>query len=140
MTLLVDMTKVEEKSIHVLEFTGRHEDWKVWSVKFLARGSKKGYKSVVIGDEILPKKANYLTAKGKIAQTRQNKRPFDCTSSVWPPTKILFFRSLEREKARPRLMWSMARVQRIIQMAMSLSPGHVSCASSNPRLHPRFYR
>ena len=40
MTLLVDMTKVEEKSIRVLEFTGRHEDWKVWSVKFLARGNK----------------------------------------------------------------------------------------------------
>ena len=57
------MMRVQEESIHVLEFSGRRGNWKMWSVKFLACGSKKGYKSVVTGKDKLPTQNTYKASK-----------------------------------------------------------------------------
>ncbi len=33
-----------------MEFSGKNSDWKSWSVKFLARGNRRGYKKLLIGE------------------------------------------------------------------------------------------
>ncbi len=43
----------EEKSDWVIEFSGKEEwleDWKKWSVKFLAGGNRRGYKKLLVGE------------------------------------------------------------------------------------------
>jgi len=34
----------------VIEFSGKKSDWKSWSVKFLARGNRRGYKKLLVGE------------------------------------------------------------------------------------------
>ena len=40
----------KEKSLQVIEFSGKKSDWKSWSVKFLACGDRRGYKKLLIGE------------------------------------------------------------------------------------------
>ena len=40
----------EERSLCVIEFSGKMSDWKSWSVKFLAHGSLRGYKKLLVGE------------------------------------------------------------------------------------------
>ena len=42
------------KSIKVLPWTGKDEDWPMWSKKFLLRGRKKGYKKIMDGTMKVP--------------------------------------------------------------------------------------
>jgi hypothetical protein len=49
----------EEKSIRVIEFSGKRSDWKIWSRKFLARANRKGYKALLEGKEAIPKVSEY---------------------------------------------------------------------------------
>lgn len=51
-----------EKSIKVIAFTNK-SDWKVWSMKFLARAYQKGYKSVLLGTTTVPKGDEVLDPK-----------------------------------------------------------------------------
>ena len=44
-----------ETSIKVVLFSGMKKDWAAWEEKFLARSSSKGYKSLLMGDEEVPK-------------------------------------------------------------------------------------
>ena len=57
------MGRLVQKIIRVIEFSGRKGDWRYWSQKFLAKGNLLGWKKLVIGDEICPTKAEYLSAK-----------------------------------------------------------------------------
>ena len=41
-------------SIQVIPFTGKTEEWAVWSEKFLARAKKKGYKEILTGKTEIP--------------------------------------------------------------------------------------
>ena len=45
----------EEKSIKVIQFSGKHEDWNVWKEKFLAKANRKGFKEVLLGEVEIPK-------------------------------------------------------------------------------------
>ena len=53
----------EEKSIRVIEFTGKQADWEGWSEKFLARGKRKGYKKLLLGKEKIPTQAEFDLAE-----------------------------------------------------------------------------
>ena len=44
-----------EKSIRIISFSGKKEDWSVWEEKFLARARRKGYKKILKGKEKAPK-------------------------------------------------------------------------------------
>ena len=57
------MGRLVQKIIRVIEFSGQKGDWRYWSRKFLAKGNLLGWKKLVIGDEICPTKAEYLSAK-----------------------------------------------------------------------------
>ena len=40
------MRNLKEKILRVIDVYGKKDDWKIRSVKWLARGSKKGYKKL----------------------------------------------------------------------------------------------
>ena len=58
----------EDKSLRVIEFSGKRADWDAWSTKFLARASRKGYlklltgKGVTAGVDKIPTLAEYELA------------------------------------------------------------------------------
>ena len=62
-----------EKNLRVIEFSGKKDDWKVWSRKWLARASMKGYKNVVIGKQKIPTKTEYEDALQKDTQNASDK-------------------------------------------------------------------
>jgi hypothetical protein len=56
----------EERSIRVLPFSGKSSDWKIWSRKFLARANRKGYKSLLLGKDVVPKELEYELTTGEM--------------------------------------------------------------------------
>ena len=57
-----------DKAIRVIPFTGKKEDWRMWSRKFLARAKTRGYKTIINGTEISPKSTktfNETTPRGR---------------------------------------------------------------------------
>ena len=46
-----NMTTESEKAIRVLPFSGKREEWNMWSKKFLARAKKLGYRHILKGDK-----------------------------------------------------------------------------------------
>ena len=65
--------KFEEKSIQVIEFSGKKDDWNIWSQKFLARSSKRGYKSLIDGTTKIPKQSEYNSVKA-VSQPNDNEK------------------------------------------------------------------
>ena len=59
------MSSLEEKSIRVIEFSGKSSDWKIWSRKFLARANRKGYKKLLLGEAKIPTEDQYTLACGE---------------------------------------------------------------------------
>ena len=55
--------KYSEKTIGVIGFSGKHDDWKCWSRKFLAQASKRSYIQIVDGMITIPTKAANEQAK-----------------------------------------------------------------------------
>ena len=43
------MPDYNEKTIHIVQFSGKKSDWQMWSKQFLAMSAKKNYKNVLIG-------------------------------------------------------------------------------------------
>ena len=58
------MSSLEQKSIKVIEFTGKDKDWKIWSRKFLAQANRKGYKKLLSGATAIPTESEYTAAAG----------------------------------------------------------------------------
>ena len=61
--------KFDKKSLHVIEFSGRKLDWKIWLQKFLAQVNKQGYKDIIEGRRSIPTKTQYEDAKAKADPT-----------------------------------------------------------------------
>ena len=49
------MSENNEKTIRILPFNGKKENWSVWEEKFLARAKRKGYKNILLKKETAPK-------------------------------------------------------------------------------------
>ncbi len=45
----VSVSTIEEKSVRIIEFSGKQADWDGWSEKFLARAKCRGYKGLLLG-------------------------------------------------------------------------------------------
>ena len=56
------MSKIEERTIRVIEFSGKEDDWKYWSVKSLARADLRGFGELLTGEKKLPTKSEFTTA------------------------------------------------------------------------------
>ena len=48
-------TDEHEKSIRIIPFSGKKEDWCIWEEKFLAWARRRGYKKILKGTETAPK-------------------------------------------------------------------------------------
>ena len=58
-----------EKSIRIIPFSGKDEDWRMWSRKFLARAHLRKYKGVLLGTTTVPIDSDVIdetTASGKV--------------------------------------------------------------------------
>ena len=54
--------KSEEKSLQVIKFSGKKQEWKVWSMKFLSRAAKRDYRKLLEGNTKVPTQSAYDTA------------------------------------------------------------------------------
>ena len=65
-----------DKSVQVVYFSGKHTDWRMWSLKFLSYAGLKGYKDVLLGTEIVPKANDVINDKDdagkKLLQAKKN--------------------------------------------------------------------
>ena len=64
----------EEKSIRALTFSGKDEDWDMWSKKFLAMAQRKKYKNVLTGKTNIPKEDATLTDEDEKKAGRRTKK------------------------------------------------------------------
>jgi len=48
------MSTIEEKSLKVIVFSGKQDDWRFWEVKFLARARRKGFRELLLGKLTIP--------------------------------------------------------------------------------------
>ncbi len=67
--VVIAMSKIEEKSIRVINFSGNDEDWEYWSVKFEARADLRGFGELLTGDKNFLTKSEFTTAKAADPQT-----------------------------------------------------------------------
>ena len=78
------MSSLEQKSIKVIEFTGKDKDWKIWSRKFLAQGNRKGYKGLLTGSDNIPTEAESELAVGERNDTEKK------TRKLWKLNELAF--------------------------------------------------
>ena len=88
-----------EKTIKVIEFSGKKKDWDFWEEKFIARASRRGYKEV-------------LTCK-------PTEIPKD--SEVLDPTK-----AADKEKIKKKKLNSLAFEELFLSIDISESAGKVA--------------
>ena len=59
---------MNEKSIRIVQLSGKKKEWRMWSKQFLAVAGKRDYKEIIEGTELVPKKSDTLdlsTDEGK---------------------------------------------------------------------------
>ena len=59
----VSMSNIEEKSVRIIEFSGKQADWDGWSKKFLARAKHRGYKGLLLGRDKVPTQEQLVLAE-----------------------------------------------------------------------------
>ena len=47
-------TSTYDKSVRIIRFSGKQSDWRIWSIKFLAYASVKGYRDILLGKVTMP--------------------------------------------------------------------------------------
>ena len=59
----------EEKSIRIIEFSGKQSDWDNRSEKFLVQAKRKGYKKLLLGTEKVPTQEQIDLAESSSSST-----------------------------------------------------------------------
>ena len=67
------MSKIEERTIRVIEFSGKEDDWKYWSVKSLARADLRGFGELLTGDKKLLTKSEFTAEESIDPATSDSK-------------------------------------------------------------------
>ena len=65
-----------EKNLRVLEFSGKDEDWKLFSRKFLSKAMIEGYKDLLLGKVAVPDSETEIdlnTDAGRILDNNRKK-------------------------------------------------------------------
>ncbi len=89
------MSSLEQKSIKVIEFTGKDRDWKIWSRKFLAVASRKGYKDLLTGVSAIPTQAQFDLAEAESNDAEKK------TRKLWKLNELAFEDILLSISGRP---------------------------------------
>ena len=69
----------EEKSIRIIEFSGKQSDWDGWSEKFLAKAEHKGYRKLLlckrntVGYDVIPTESQYEDAEKETSKNADHK-------------------------------------------------------------------
>ena len=50
------MSDDKQGTIRILSFTGKKDDWVMWSQKFIALAGRKGFREILTGETQVPKK------------------------------------------------------------------------------------
>jgi hypothetical protein len=58
-----------EKTIRVLPFSGKKDDFTMWSKRFLARARVRRYRDVMLGKSFVPKQSDNLDPNNAIKAT-----------------------------------------------------------------------
>ena len=53
-SIVQEMSDKFEKAIRIEPFSGKQEDWQVWSEQFLAQARRKGFKDILKGKVAVP--------------------------------------------------------------------------------------
>ena len=64
-----------EKTIRIVQFSGKRSDWRMWSKQFLAISAKKRYKDVILGTATVPPEADDFGAGLELAEGTANCHP-----------------------------------------------------------------
>ena len=79
-------SKIVEKSVRVVEFSGKKGDWEAWSQKFLSRSQNKGYKALLAprgGKSLrIPTIEEYLNALDILNEVFEEDLDIDAEDSV----------------------------------------------------------
>ena len=70
------MSDQDEKAIRVLNFSGKQDDWDMWSRKFLAMAYRKKYQGVLTGKTLIPKESGILTNEDEKKAAEANTRAY----------------------------------------------------------------
>ena len=49
----------ELKTVHVIKFNGKASNWDAWNEKFGAKATRRGYKNLLLGNEVVPTQSEY---------------------------------------------------------------------------------
>ena len=63
-----------EKTIKIIEFKGKGNEFRMWSRKFLARATLKGYKLTLLGKTNVPKHDEELSGNSAEVKKKSNAR------------------------------------------------------------------
>ena len=90
-----------EKSIKVVPFSGKEEDWRMWSSKFLALANLKGFSDVVRGTVVIPNDADTLdesTPDGKEAARVRKANVFAFNTLILSCVDMVAFSAVNEAK------------------------------------------
>ena len=76
-----------EKTIRILTFSGKKEDWMMWSDKFMAKAMMKGYNEILDGTMLVPEDKTTKPTSSKEEARKLNKLAFNklilaCTDKI----------------------------------------------------------
>ena len=96
----------EDKAIRVIAFSGKQIDWTVWEEKFLAKANLKGYKKILLGNEIAPKDGDEYDES--TASGLDNKRKREANESAY--TDLIL--SIDGTSANGRVAFNLVRLSK----------------------------
>ena len=68
------MSENNKRSIRILPFNGKQENWSIWEEKFLARAKRKGYKNILLAKEVAPKDSVAIDTSTSAGKEQMRKR------------------------------------------------------------------
>ena len=68
------MSENNKRSIRIIPFNGKQENWSMWEEKFLARAKRKGYKNILLAKEVAPKDSVAIDTSTSAGKEQMRKR------------------------------------------------------------------
>ena len=86
-----------DKAIRIIPFSGKDEDWRMWSQKFQGRARLKKYKGVLTGDTVVPAHDESVSANSKEGKAREaNDNAY--TDLLLSSDDVVFFGLIDESK------------------------------------------
>ena len=80
---------LNDKSIRILSFSGKRDDWTMWSKKFLATAHRSKYKKVLKGATVIPDAADTFDATTAVPLVPKTNLAVSFAPGGVPPLQLL---------------------------------------------------